>query len=66
MVYNWPQRLIRPDVADGSIVTLPVSRRTPVFPQLRTCRCTAATDAMCQYQKSGTSFDHLVGAHEQR
>jgi hypothetical protein len=35
----------------------------PVFPQLRTYSCIALTDAMCQ---QATSFDHLVGAREER
>lgn len=31
--------------------TLTVGQPLPILPQLRTCRCTAPTDAMCQKQK---------------
>ena len=37
-------------------------RSLPVYLQLRTWRCTASTDIMCQTWKSLLSFDHLVGA----
>ena len=33
-------------------VTLAVRRSLPVYRQLRTCRCTAITDAMCQHATS--------------
>src|ERR1700730_7653901 len=46
-------------------VNLAVCQPLPVYPQLRTYRCTALTDAMCQERKS-PSFDALVGADEER
>ena len=51
-------------------VTLAVRRSLLVYPQLRTCRCTAVTDALCQQvtyaPQQGLLFDHLVGTGEQR
>ena|SRR6266436_4383146 len=47
-------------------VTLAVCWSLPVYPQHRTWLCTAITDAMCQQKTFADSFDHLVGAYEER
>jgi hypothetical protein len=38
----------------------------PLCPRTRTLLDAVGMSQRCQYQKSGTSFDHLVGTHEQR
>jgi hypothetical protein len=47
-------------------VGLTVRPLLPVFSRERTLSRSVGMSQKCQYQKSGTSFDHLVGTHEQR
>src|SRR6266581_4414935 len=45
-----------PHLDSTNRVTLAVCRSLPACTQLRTCRCAAITDAMCQRRKSKLEF----------